>query len=74
MAWLREWAGSRAGRPTRAPEVDSPSSAVLKKCRGAAERESADSPGGIQVGSLEAVAFEMGFEEWEHMAETQEQF
>lgn len=61
-------------RPTNTPEVDNPSSAVLKKYCRAAEQESSDSPGRIREGSLEAAAFEMGFEGWEHMAETQEPF
>lgn len=47
---------------------------MLEKYREAAEQESSDSPGRIREGSLEAVAFEMGFEGWKHVAETQEQF
>lgn len=68
--------GQRAGlaRCTNTITVGNSIRILLRKYHGATGEESSNSPGITGDCSLEEVVFEMGFEGWEHMAETQEQF
>lgn len=66
--------GQSAGleRCAHTTEVDNSIGAVPRKCCGATEEKSVDSPERIGDGFLEEVACVMGFVRWEHRTEMQE--